>query len=53
MSEKVEKKKLTILDRVEKVGIGYLIRATIFLILSVVIVVLSAIFISSWNIGNI
>ncbi|MBQ4164688.1 MAG: AbgT family transporter [Turicibacter sp.] len=43
MSEKVEKKKLTILDRVEKVGNALPHPATIFLILSVVIVVLSAI----------
>ncbi len=43
MSEKVKKKKLTILDRVEKIGNALPHPATIFLILSVVIVVLSAI----------
>ena len=43
MSEKVKKKKLTLLDRVEKVGNALPHPATIFLILSVVIVVLSAI----------
>ena len=43
MSEKVKKKKLTLLDRVEKVGNALPHPATIFLILSAVIVVLSAI----------
>ena len=43
MSEKVKKKKLTILDRIEKIGNALPHPATIFLILSVIIVVLSAI----------
>ena len=43
MSEKVKKKKLTILDRIEKIGNALPYPATIFLILSVIIVVLSAI----------
>lgn len=43
MSEKVKKKKLTLLDRVEKIGNALPHPATIFLILSAVIVVLSAI----------
>lgn len=43
MSEKVKKKKTTILDRVEKIGNALPHPATIFLILSAIIVVLSAI----------